>query len=236
VRGVDVSQNNTITNWADINNSERKFAFIRVNRGGGDCLPDYRIQQNIEGAVDANMYIGFYHWTKLSLDANEEAICFYNLTKDYNHVIPNNRHLIPALDVEGNEGTNIDGTHYEKEWEEVALWIHTWMKKVKEINSMDKFPILYCNKDTASNLYFADSVITDLDYSITDSPLWIVDLSNKKEPPVYGWLNWSFRQYAGGSQLEAGRGRCPGFAEDAGTDLDIYNGDIGDLESKFLIQ
>jgi VWFA-related protein len=237
VRGVDVSQNNTITNWADINNSGRKFAFIRVNRGGGDCWLDYGLEQNINGAIDANMYISFYHWAKLSLDAEEEAKCFCKLTEDYDSLIPNDRHLIPALDIEGNTGINIDGIEYEKEWEEVALWIHTWMKKVKEINGLDKFPILYCNKTVASELVSADSNITDLDYSIIESPLWIVDWSNNEDPPKYGWSDWAFRQYAGAlNPYEAGRGRCPGFAEDAGVDLDIFNGTIDDLESDFLIK
>ena len=238
VRGVDVSSNNSIEDWGKIYISGRRFAIIRVNRGGSDCLPDYGLQQNIEGAVAANMYIGFYHWAKLSLDANEEAKCFCNLAKGYSHVIPNNRYLRPALDVEGNRGTNIDGIPYEKDWEEVALWIHTWMKKVKEINSLDKFPILYCNQDTAKNLCVADAKIIDSDYSITDSPLWIVDWLDNEKPPSYDWgdNNWSFRQYAGGSQLEAGRSRCPGFEENEGVDLDIFNGSIEELESKFLIK
>jgi len=242
VRGVDVSSNNSIEDWGKIYISGRRFAIIKVNRGGGDCSSDYGLQQNIEGAVAADMYISFYHWSKLSLDAEAEAICFDKLNKKYRLSIPDNRYLMPALDVEGKDkyddgivGINLQGDEYKKTWLEVAEWVNDWMEKVHELLNLeeDKYPIMYCDFDTAYHLY-------DVNEDVKNYPLWVVDYGTD-ENPYYDQMNWeppnwSFRQYAGGSQLEAGRGRCPGFEENEGTDLDIFNGNIGDLKSEFLIQ
>ncbi len=230
VRGVDVSHNNTIDDWKAISASGRKFALIKATEGA--CLLDDKLEQNINGAIEANMYIGFYHLARpdlnpilnpdtnsFNLSAPGEADCFYETTKDY--LILNDRYLRPALDMEGN---------YGKDWKEIADWIHVWMEWVKKEANLSENPILYCSKDTAKNLYYVDSTITKY-------PLWIVDYSNNENPSTYGWSNWVFRQYAGAVDPElAGRARCPGFAVNAGVDLNIYNGDIGDLESNFLIK
>jgi len=155
------------------------------------------------------------------ISAPGEVDCFFN--KSSNYLIANDRYLKPALDIEGN---------YGKDWKEIVDWIHVWMEWVKEKANLSENPILYCSKDTAKNLYNADSTITKY-------PLWIVDYSNNEFPDTSGcpdW-DWAFRQYAGHKNAYlAGRGRCPGFAVDAGVDLNIYNSDIEDLKSKFLIQ
>ena len=245
---MDVSHNNTITNWADITNSGRKFAFIKTNEGGkktnGDCFEDEKFVENADGARSVGMYIGFYHLARPDLNplikiiqdesgnditingAHEEADCFYETTNDYYTDNPYDRYLIFALDIEKD---------YGMDWEDLVKWIHAWMDRVKSIANLSENPILYCNLDTAYHLY-------DVDNDVKDYPLWVVDLSNNKTPCYdtnqIHWSppNWAFRQYAGGSQVDAGRARCPGFAVNAGADLDIYNPEFGDLESKFLIK
>ena len=187
--------------------------------------------------MNVGMYIGFYHLARPDLNPNDggalqEADCFCETTNNYYNSNPYNRYLLPALDIEKEIEEEYGG-------EKLANWIHVWMKEVQVRLNLNEYPILYCSKTTAENLWNADNKIIDSDYSITDSPLWIVDWTkNELQDANYyfpDW-NWSFRQYAGGSQVDAGRARCPGFAVDAGADLDIYNGDIEDLKSKFLIK
>ena len=233
VRGVDISHSNTINNWQEIYASGRRFAFIKTNEGGikpnGDCFEDTAFVENADGARNVGVYISFYHLARPDLNPNkegavQEADCFCETTNNYYDSNPYNRYLLPALDIEEFYGMNPSV---------VAEWIHDWMKEVKLKASLNQYPLLYCNLDTAYHLY-------EVDNDVKEYPLWVVDLSNNKTP-YYNKMNWkppkwAFRQYAGGSQEDAGRARCPGFEENEGTDLDIFNGDIEDLKSEFLIQ
>jgi VWFA-related protein len=229
VRGVDVSHNNEISDWQAIYNSGRKFVFIKSNEGGiksdGNCFIDEKFIINANGARVVGIYISFYHLARPDLNSNtegasQEANCFSETINNYYSYYPYNHYLLPALDIEENYGMN---------WKDIAEWIHVWMEKVKEKSNFPKYPLLYCNQDTAYNLCQVDS-------SIRKYPLWIVDWSNKIYPPTYDWDKCSFRQYAGALDPEwAGRARCPGFVVNAGVDLDIFNGSLEDLKADFLI-
>jgi GH25 family lysozyme M1 (1,4-beta-N-acetylmuramidase) len=226
-RGLDVSHWNTIIDWETIYNSGREFVFIKATDGygGNPSLHLNYLNTNAPLAKEAGLEVGIYHFAEPVLNptetgAREEADWFVKkankyLTEDY---------LRPALDIERGKIEEYD------DCKKLASWVNAWMEKVKEEANLATYPILYCNQEYAKALLRGDSTITK--YS-----LWIVDLSNDEIPDNCGWSDWAFRQYAGAEDSEwAGRARCPGFAINAGVDLNIYSGDIEDLKSNFLIK
>ena len=226
-RGIDVSHWNSIESdgYDKIYNSGREFAFVKASEGlYTDLSP--KTEDYLEGLKNAGLVVGVYHLGRPAHYPNgayAEAEHFYKEAKNY----IDKGYLRPALDLEQGEVNDFLDNYSV---DQLIMWINYWAEKIQELSGLSEKPIIYISKTTA------DKLSESGDTSIKEYPLWIVDWSNSEDPPKYGWSKWSFRQYAGGSQVEAGRGRCPGFAEDAGTDLDIYNGDIGDLESNFLIQ
>ena len=229
VRGVDISQWNKIDNWHDIFESGRRFALIKATEGQktyNDLLNDY-----VENALNAGngdgLFVGVYHLGRPDMypdGAIKEAEWFFDNAEDYLKA----GYLKPALDLEA-EYVNKFITNGS--YSSLASWVNTWMEEVKLKANLTSYPILYCSQDYASRLYSADPT------HMKEYPLWIADYSNNESPDTCGWSNWAFRQYAGHKNAYwAGRGRCPGFAVDAGVDLDIFNGSIEELEFNFLIK
>ncbi len=169
----------------------------------------------------------------LKEDARNEADFFWETAKKY---LPTpTEYLIPVLDI---EATKTRDPAAILGWEKLAKWIDAWMEEVKTKASLSKYPILYCGKNYADNLSYIAS-IDPTNIHITSYPLWIADLTNNEKPPIFGWSDWDFRQYAGdinGIPNTAGRGRCPGLPDNTGVDLDVFNGDINKLKSDFLIR
>jgi len=229
-RGIDVSHHNSIDIESDgyekIHNSGREFAFVKASEGKNTPL-DPTAREFLEGLEKEGLVVGVYHLGRPAHYPNGayvEAEHFYEEAKSY----IDQGYLRPALDLEQGEVNDFLDNYSVNE---LIMWINKWTEKVQELSGLTEKPILYITTTIAGELDGSG------DNSIKEYPLWIVDWTNNEKPPTYNNLdNWSFRQYAGGSQSEAGRARCPGFAVNAGVDLNIYNSDIRDLESKFLIQ
>ena len=228
VRGVDISHWNTIIDWSTIYKSDRCFALIKATEGyGGDASLHLNfLDDNAPLANEAGLLVGVWHYARPDLnstnnEARKEADWFVDNAKNY----LTTDYLMPALDLETTNGS----------FSSLASWVNAWMEEVKLKANLTSYPILYCSQSYASGLYSADPT------HMIEYPLWIVDLSTDDPNTYYGWSQWSFRQYAGDINAianTAGRylDRCPGFANDTGIDLDIYNGDINSLRSNFLIQ
>jgi len=237
VRGVDISQGNKIEDWRKIYNSGRRFAIIKVSEGiytSNEKLIDYIT--GINNLKEDDFYIGLYHLIRPNLypdGAINEAQHFLTELSNAGINLKEGEYLRPFIDLEADSANHF--IENEKT-EDLIKWIDDWAAKVKDELNLDENPILYCSQSTATDLCKKKE---DAD-SITKYPLWIADWTNNnnENTPTYAaWSEWAFRQYAGALNPElAGRARCPGFAVNAGVDLDIYNGDIGELESNFLIK
>jgi GH25 family lysozyme M1 (1,4-beta-N-acetylmuramidase) len=231
-RGIDISHHNSIESdgYEKIHNSGREFAFVKGSEGQNTPLDT---EKYLEGLKNAGIVVGVYHLGRPDLYPNgayTEAEHFYKEAKNY----IDKGYLRPALDLE-QEGFDAfigDGKHSVNE---LIMWINNWTKRVQDLSILteNEKPILYITKTIAGHLASSG------DKSIKDYPLWIVDWSNDSETQGYSnadtWI-WSFRQYAGDLYPEwAGRSRCPGFAVNAGVDLDIFNGSLEELKAEFLI-
>lgn len=73
MKGIDVSQHNGIVDWQAVKNAGFDFSMVRLGYGKGHL--DDNFYQNINGALDAGLKVGVYHYSyALTIeDAKEEA-------------------------------------------------------------------------------------------------------------------------------------------------------------------
>ena len=68
MKGIDVSENNGIIDWAAVKNSGIEFAIVRLGYGNNHL--DSRFYDNVNGALDNGLKIGIYYY---SYALDEEA-------------------------------------------------------------------------------------------------------------------------------------------------------------------
>ena len=73
IKGIDVSHNNGKVDWAAVKRAGFTFAMIRVGYGKGHL--DNNFYRNINGALDAGLKVGVYHYSYALtvVDAKKEA-------------------------------------------------------------------------------------------------------------------------------------------------------------------
>ena len=67
MRGIDVSENNGVVDWGAVKANGFDFAIIRIGYGRGNL--DSEFYNNINGAINAGLAVGVYHY---SYAMNEE--------------------------------------------------------------------------------------------------------------------------------------------------------------------
>lgn len=72
-KGVDVSQHNGIVDWKSVKRAGFTFAMVRMGYGKGHL--DNNFYRNINGALDAGLKVGVYHYSYAMTvaDAQKEA-------------------------------------------------------------------------------------------------------------------------------------------------------------------
>lgn len=73
IKGVDVSQHNGMVDWKSVKRAGFTFAMVRIGYGKGHL--DNNFYRNINGALDAGLKVGVYHYSyALTVaDAEKEA-------------------------------------------------------------------------------------------------------------------------------------------------------------------
>lgn len=87
-RGIDVSRWNETIDWEAVKSDGVEFAIIRCGYRGsqsGSLIIDPMFEQNIRGAIDADIPVGIYFFTQAvsEVEAVEEASMVINLIKQY---------------------------------------------------------------------------------------------------------------------------------------------------------
>ncbi len=97
IRGIDVSQYQGNINWTKVAQDNVKFAMIRASYG---LKSDPYFYKNVQGANDAGIMVGAYHYAKYTDRASmiQEAKYFIAMLKDAKITYP------VALDVEAHRG------------------------------------------------------------------------------------------------------------------------------------
>ena len=227
VPGLDVShhQNDAISggiiNWTSVYGAGYRFVFVKASEG--DDIPPLRIdpyfETNMIGARNAGLLAGAYHFAYPDLkEADAEARHFLNVAGDY----ITEGYLRPALDVERGGGRT------EQEKEELSNWIETWMTTVEAATGVK--PLLYVTSNYANNCL--KSWVNKYDVWIAQ---WRLSTGcTTAIPPDTGIWNgeWAFWQYWAPTQPGingCGHNYVPGVGNDV--DLDVFNGNISDLDA-----
>jgi lysozyme len=97
VQGIDISKYQGDIDWARVGNAGIRFAYLKVSEGGDHV--DHRFYENWEGAADAGIARGAYHFMYWCRTAAEQAVWFTQAVPQDPTQLP------PVLDAEWNHAS-----------------------------------------------------------------------------------------------------------------------------------
>jgi len=193
IHGVDISRWQGKVDWVALGNGGARFAFIKATEGGDHLDPKFR--ENWEGARNAGVLRGAYHFTYWCRPAEQQAAWFRKNVPAEPDALP------PVLDVEWNGESVTCGKKIPRG---KALAMIRVMLREMEAHT-GKRPIIY------TDITFHKDV---LEGEFNDHPFWI--RSTAAEPHVrYKGRKWAFWQFTT-------TGRAPGVVGDV--DRNAFHG------------
>lgn len=196
VEGIDVSNHNGSVDWNQVADSGKKFTFVLASDGTSFTSPTY--EQQYQGAKDAGMIAGAYHFARPGSSGPEEQA---NRFLDVANYQKDGKTLPPVLDLEVDPSS---GGCYGKSVDEMHQWVDGFNKVVKERTGED--PIVYANPS------FWSQCMGNTD-SYSDHPLWLAAYDVDQPSVPEGFDNWDFWQYTD-------EGDVPGIGGD--TDINQF--------------
>lgn len=203
-KGIDVSNHNGPIDWQQVADSGQNFTFVLSTDGTDFTNPMY--QEQYQGAKDAGMIAGAYHFARPDDGpAAEQA----NRMLEVANYEKDGQTLPPVLDLEvdpsggGCYGMNVD---------QMTQWTTEFNNVVKE--KTGKEPIIYANPS------FWEQCMGGTD-EFSDQPLWLAAYEVDQPSVPDGFPTWKFWQYTD-------EGSVPGISGD--TDLNHFQGTLGELK------
>lgn len=204
--GVDVSHWQGAVDWGLMRQHEVRFAFIKATQGTGGVDPKFR--SNWANAKEAGLLRGAYHFLEPNLNAEQQALHFFNMMK----AVDDFGELPPVLDVEKRPMR--------------ASVIRECLLEIQKL--FDKRPIIYTAQyiwETMGGVSWADDYplwVAQYPYRVWDDT--ILERADRGQPHLpRDWPNWQFWQFS-----EKAPGPTYGV-ESAGLDLNMFNGSVDDL-------
>jgi lysozyme len=187
--GVDVSNHQGEIDWARVADDDIDFAYIKATEGGD--LVDAQFERNWEGAGDAGLDRGAYHFFTLCRPGAEQAENFLRT------VPPDPGALPPVVDLElsGNCSARPDRASVVRE-------LKAFLERVEAAAGQPA--VLYLVDDIEGHYGLRDELGRDL---------WLRRIGRK--PGLDGWWMWQFHDRAsvdgirGGADLNVMRGDHP---------------------------
>lgn len=191
MEGIDVHGSKGFIDWPALRRQGISFAFVKATEG---CtFFDSRIVRNLQGAKDAGILVGPYHyarpdirpWTSGAVD-EADYFCKSIQAAGYSPRV----HGRPVLDIEVGRGN-------------LSLWAETFCKRVEEKTGVK--PIIY------SYTYFIRSHLTAA--SLAAYPLWLANygpndgLRHRVTRGEGPWEAWTVHQYTSSGSLTGVSGR-----------------------------
>ncbi len=96
IRGIDVSHHQGQIDWVAVAEDDVQFAFLKATEGGD--FKDKRFLENVNGAKEAGVPVGAYHFFTLCRPGRDQAENFLDSIKDINLDMP----IVVDLEFEGN--------------------------------------------------------------------------------------------------------------------------------------
>lgn len=94
--GIDVSNHQGVIDWQKVSKSNIKFAYIKATEGA--TFTDGRFLYNSTNAQKNKIYVGAYHFFRMTSSAHDQ---FTNFKKAVSQI---NMDLVPMIDVERSDG------------------------------------------------------------------------------------------------------------------------------------
>lgn len=197
VQGVDVSWHQGAIDWRALAADGVQFAYIKATEGGDHVDP--RFETNWQGAGDAELYRGAYHFFTLCRPGAQQAANFIAVAPRVPGALP------PALDLE-HMGPCREGPTMP----DVIAEARIWLDRVEAHYGVR--PIIYTTRE------FHDAHLTELQ----GERFWIRSIAT---PPAFrarDWVIWQHHNHghkrgvAGPVDLNAFRGTAAALAEFAG--------------------
>ena len=209
-RGIDVSHFDNDIDWTKVKDSGLDFAFIKATgaKRSGAVDVDPKFAQNEQGARDAGLKIGFYHYFRADVPVDKQVEQFTQAVgkqqaKDLPLVMD-----AEEDDVKPNWTTAPDGHAYTSQ--ERVKMITDFCDGVKKILGPDTRLAIYTSSSFV-NTYLGN------DKAIAKYPLWDANWKVAEPAIPQPFTKPAFWQYAGDTGKVAGITKAPG----AGVDLDI---------------
>ena len=171
-KGIDVSKWQGTINWSKVKNAGIDFAIIR--EGYGKKSPsqvDKKFKENIEGAKNAGVKVGVYHYSyaESTDDAvNEAEFCLENI-RGYSLDYP------VVFDVEDKEMLKLN----TRQRTDICKAFCT------EIEKSGYYAMIYTNKNWLNNYLYADELLSKYD-------LWLAQWNVDK--PSYSCGIWQYSE------------------------------------------
>lgn len=202
--GIDVSNHNGNVDWNQVAGAGKKFSYVLAS--DGDKFTNSQYQQQSQGAKDAGLLAGAYHYGRPTGDPNGQAdhlLQTANYTND-------GKTLPPVLDLEVN--TKGDKC-YGKSPQELADWTKQFTDHVKQTTGRDA--VIY-----ASTSYWSNCMGDSKQFN--KNPLWLASygVSDPKLPG--GWDKYTFWQHDSS-------GTVPGI--EGSVDQNVFKGSYDQLKA-----
>lgn len=180
LEGMDVSVYQGDIDFSAARSDGIETVYIRSSFGAGGV--DARFQQNAQGAAQAGLPFGFYHYMEAATpeEARREARHFAQLIQQTDYSCR------PALDFEVEQGLSD---------REASAVVRAFLEETQAI--LGQRPMLYVDRSRAGQL----------EPDLEEYPLWIA-LWSEEEPDLNGtpWSQWTGWQYTDRGRVAGVRG------------------------------
>lgn len=198
VRGVDVSSYQGTIDWPALAAQDIDFAYVKATEGSG--FVDDTFATNLQGARDAGVLVGAYHFFSFESPGAAQA-------ENVVATVPAERGLLPvAIDVEHYGSFS----HDPPDPAEVRAELRVLVAALREHYGVE--PVIYATQ-AAYSRYVAGE--------LADSPLWIRAVY--LPPRVSDGREWTFWQYSHRDRLDGYDG------DESFIDLNVFRGDLQEL-------
>jgi lysozyme len=194
-KGIDVSNWQSAIDWKQVKDAGYQFVFMKATEGN-DFI-DHTFDEFRQGARDAGLKVGYYHFYQPSVPVDEQVNLFCSVV---GKAEPDALRLV--IDAE-------DNSIWEKyPVQERARMVDEFLTGVQNKLGITPQVCIYCSKE------FANDMLGNAP-ELKKYSLWIANWGPHDPPVPEPWDNWDFWQYTD-------IGNVPGIKDKV--DLDVFNG------------
>ena len=204
LEGIDVYSGNGGVEWHRVASAGKSFAFVR---GAYGDVADKAAAQNFNGAKQAGLLAGLYHFYRVTRDPQKQLQTMRGVLSAAGF---GSGDLPPVIDVEDNPAN--DGEWSTANNAKFVAGLRTWIDGIKADCGRD--PIIY----TRTGFW---KLIGD-PQGFANSPLWLARYASKPGVLPSEWPVYSFWQYSETGAVSGVPGDC---------DLDRFNGGLDQLKA-----